>query len=88
MSAGTACGFTQHGTNQVGTCRAGLDPKQTTLACVPGQGRSRGPPTEAVAACSSLSAAATCAFTLGASNLVGTCKTAGDQLACAPAPSP
>lgn len=51
------------------------------------QGPPRGPPPEALQACSGLSEGAACAFTHRDRNLTGTCRTGpeGGALACAPA---
>ncbi len=93
LSEGTACGFTHNGQNLTGTCRNG--PNGQTAACLPeggpgGRGQHRGPPQEAISACSSQSAGATCSFTHGDRTVEGTCRTGpqGDTLACAPAGGP
>ncbi|MFZ5446463.1 MAG: hypothetical protein ACOZQL_41125 [Myxococcota bacterium] len=53
------------------------------------QGPPRGPPQEALTACSGLSAGAACAFTHHGQNLTGTCRSGPDgTVACAPAGGP
>ncbi|PZR12016.1 MAG: hypothetical protein DI536_16985 [Archangium gephyra] len=86
LAEGTACGFTHRGNNLTGTCRKGPDGQ--TAACLPeGAGRHRGPPEEAVTACSGKSAEATCSFTHHDRTVEGTCRTGprGEALTCAPA---
>lgn len=91
LNEGTACGFTHNGSNLTGTCHNGPGGQS---ACLPegvsGGGRHRGPPQEAVTACSSKSAGATCSFTHHDRNIEGTCRTgpSGDSLSCAPAGGP
>lgn len=90
LSAGAACGFTHHGQNLTGTCRAG--PNGEALACAPphfgkGPGGPRTPPPEALAACSGQSEGASCSFSIGDKALTGTCKAPPDgsaALACKP----
>ncbi|MGV3624214.1 MAG: hypothetical protein ACO1OB_25575 [Archangium sp.] len=89
LNEGTACGFTHDGNNLTGTCRNG--PNGEAAACRPeggpGGGRHRGPPQEAVTACSGKSASATCSFTHHDRTVEGTCRTGpeSESLACAPA---
>jgi hypothetical protein len=92
LAADAACAFTAGDKNVTGTCA--LPPESTTLACRPSgpppghQGERRGPPPEAITACASLAANAACAFTLGSTNLTGTCVAppggASGALACRP----
>lgn len=91
LNEGTACGFTHNGNNLTGTCRKG--PGGEAAACLPEGGpggRHRGPPQEAVTACSGKAAEATCSFTHHDHTVEGTCRTApqGESLACAPAGGP
>ncbi len=96
LAADAACSFTLGSQVLTGTCTQ--PPQGTALACRPenmppppqGPGGHRGPPQEALAACASLSANATCSFTMGGQALTGTCFTpeAGRPLACRPANMP
>lgn len=89
LSNGTACGFTLDGKNLTGTCRTG--PGGEAAACMPEGGHHRGPPQEAVTACSGQTSGATCSFTHGERTVEGTCRSGphgGDTLACAPAGGP
>jgi hypothetical protein len=89
LTASAACSFTVGGDRSVaGTCET--SPESATLACRPSgpPPGHRGPPQEAVNACSGLSVNATCAFAHGASNLTGACVAlpgdASGSLACRP----
>lgn len=93
-SRGDACSFshpTPSGETRAltGTCDA--PPDAAALACRPqrpdGAGPHHGPPPEAVAACASSSAGASCSVSLRGETLAGTCETAPDgaTLACRPA---
>lgn len=83
-----ACSFTLESHTVDGICRAGAD--GSGLACapkdMPEHGQHRGPPPEAVSACSSLRVGDACAFGIGSRPVDGTCRAApdGSQLACAP----
>jgi hypothetical protein len=59
----------------------------SSAAALAQQGPPRGPPPEALAACSGLSDGAACSFSHGDRNLTGTCRSGpqGSALACAPA---
>ena len=92
QSAGASCSFTHHDRTLTGTCRAGPD-GSSTLACLPagGPGGHHGPPPEALAACASLSAGASCSVTFHGNTMSGTCRTGPDgsgTLACAPSGPP
>lgn len=88
QSSGATCSFT-HGERTVeGTCRSG--PRGgDTLACAPtgGPGAHRGPPQEALTACASSSAGASCSVSMHGRTLNGTCVAGpeGKALACMPA---
>ncbi len=92
LSANAACGFTFRGKNHTGTCEAG--PDGSALACRPsdlpkheGHHGFRCPPPEAISACASASANATCSFTSrDGATLKGTCTAPPDSttLACKP----
>ncbi len=86
LAAGTACAFTFRGENLTGTCAA--PPGETDLACRPaGMKEHRGPPVEAITACTSKAANAACSFTTpDGKALNGTCGTPpeGSTLACRP----
>lgn len=86
QSAGAACSFSHHDRTVEGTCRAG--PQGESLACAPagGPGGHQGPPPEAVAACASSSAGASCTVSFHGKSLTGTCTAGpdGSKLACLP----
>lgn len=91
LSSGASCTVAIDGRTLTGTC--GAPPDGSTLACRPPRGEHRGPPPEALAACSSLSAGASCSVTFDGKALSGTCVAGpnGEALACLPArfaPSP
>jgi hypothetical protein len=91
LSSGTACAFTINGNNVTGTCNPGRE--SATLACRPahlGHGPGHTPPKEALAACASSAASATCSFTVGDHTMSGTCEKPpdGTALACRPAGPP
>jgi hypothetical protein len=92
LTSGTACGFTINGHNVTGTCNSA--PDGATVACRPahpgGHGPGRTPPKEALAACASSAASATCSFSLGDHSMSGTCEQPpeGTALACRPAGPP
>lgn len=87
---GDTCSFSVDEHDVKGSCRA--CPRDGTLACAPadlprgrGMGAHRGPPQEAVAACSGLAAGAACSFTFDGRALDGTCRGPADKpAACAP----
>jgi hypothetical protein len=95
QSSGAACSFTHHDRSISGTCRAAPDDSNGALACVPeggprgrGPGGHHGPPPEALAACASSSAGASCTVTLpDGKTLSGACVAGpeGQALACLPA---
>lgn len=94
LSSGAACGFTHHGRNLTGECRAG--PNGEALACAPagmppggpgGPGGRGGPPPEAVSACAGSSEGASCSVSFNGHTMTGTCRApphGGGSLACAP----
>ena len=82
LSSGAACGFTHHGRNLTGACRAG--PGGASLACAPPRPT---PPPEAIAACASASEGASCSVSFNGQTMTGTCRApphGKGELACAP----
>jgi len=88
LQAAAACAFTHDGTNLTGTCAT--PPGGSALACRPAgpPPGHRGPPVEAVSACTGLAADATCTFTHRERTVTGTCVAppggASGGLACRP----
>lgn len=93
LASGAACGFTHHGRDLTGACRAG--PNGEALACAPagmppggpGGGARSGPPPEAISACASASEGASCSVSFNGQTMTGTCRApphGGGALACAP----
>lgn len=88
QSNGASCSFSLGDRALTGVCKAPPDGSSATLACAPPHPHHRGPPTEALAACSGQSEGASCSFSLEARALTGTCRAPHDgsstTLACAP----
>jgi hypothetical protein len=88
LTADAACSFTLGSHSVSGTCAT--PPDGSALACRPSgpPPGHHGPPPEAVAACASLSANASCSFAHGSSTVTGTCVAPPDAssgaLACRP----
>jgi hypothetical protein len=88
---GANCSFTIDGNQLTGTCRAG--PAGLPAACFPRggpPGPHRGPPPEAVQACSGMKEGEACAVTLDGNTLDGVCRSGpeGGSLACLPTKPP
>jgi hypothetical protein len=86
-AAGDACSVTfDNGHASEGTCHTGAD-AASPLACMP-KHMHHGPPKEAIDACKSLAAGATCSVTFDDHTIDGTCQARHDgegPLACHPA---
>ena len=89
LSEGAACAFTHDTHNISGTCRTG--PNGGAVACAPAGGPGgmghRGPPPEALAACSGKAESDACSVTLRGQAMTGTCRKGpgGEAVACMPA---
>jgi hypothetical protein len=88
LIAGATCSVSLHGQTLAGTCVS--PPGGSALACRPTNPPPMTPPPEAVSACAQRSANDACAFSLGGTNLTGTCATppGSSTLACRPAHGP
>jgi hypothetical protein len=89
QTAGAACSFSHHDRSLTGTCKAPPEGSNGALACAPegGPRGHHGPPPEALAACASSSAGASCTVTLpDGRTLTGACVAGpnGEALACQP----
>lgn len=83
---GSSCTVSVGDKSFTGTCKAPPDGSSTTLACAPPHGHHRGPPPEALAACASSTAGASCTVNFNGQSLSGTCVAGphGEALACLP----